>query len=145
MATGELRSEPSVILYAAQKVAAVSGTFTTTGKVTLVAAPGAGKYIVLKFLRLIAHVTTVLASATVGDDVHVDVNEDATRFATLGIIAAANDAVGTKYDLLASNPLVIPGGYKLAANKALKVGSGASITTGVIRVTGHVGYDIVDR
>ena len=62
----------------------------------------------------------------------------------LGRIAGATDAAGTAYTFFASSPFKLDNGIQLAAaNNVLKIGTTATITSGVIRVIGVVAGDEV--
>lgn len=104
--------------------------------------PATGKTVVLKFAQLYAYVTTVLSGATAGDGPALLDNAAATPLLMLGRIAAATDAAGTAYTFFASTPFKLDNGIPLAAaNRVLRIGTTATITTGVIRVIGVVAGD----
>lgn len=129
-------------------------SFTTTGLATLVAASST-KYIRVWAMKVQAYVTTVLASATVGDPLLVvddvigtpvghfrfEASSTATRAGQGGFVVAANDAVTVHYGW--SNEDFGNAGFRLSAkNHALKVGLANTITTGVIAVRGWVLYSL---
>ena len=125
-------------------------SFTTTGLATLVT-PTTGKRLRVFAIRVQAYVTTVLASATVGDpllvcdnaidtpviDFRLGPNATATRAAQGGYVVAANDAVTVHYGW-AEEDFGLAGIKLGAVNNALKVGLANTITTGVIAVRGYI-------
>lgn len=125
-------------------------SFTTTGLATLVT-PTSGKKLRIFKIRVQAYVTTILASATVGDpllvvdnvigtpivDFRLGPNATATRAAQGGYVVAANDATTVHYGWAEED--YGTGGLLLsAADNVLKVGLANTITTGVIAVRGYV-------
>lgn len=104
--------------------------------------PATGKKFVLKYALLYGYVTTNLAGATVGDGPMLLDNAAATPLLVLGRIAATTDAAGTAYTFFATTPFKLDNGIEsAAANNVLKIGTTATITTGVIRVIGVVAGD----
>lgn len=118
-----------------------STTITGTTLATLWT-PATGKKFVLKYALLYGYVTTVLSGATVGDGPMLLDNAVATPLLVLGRIAAATDAVGTAYTFFATTPFKLDNGIESAtANNVLKIGTTATIGSGVIRVIGVVAGD----
>jgi len=128
----------------------VHTSFTTTGLATCVT-PTSTKTLRIFKIRLQAYVTTILASATVGDpllvvdnvigtpviDFRLGPNATATRAAQGGYVVAANDATTVHYGWAEED--FGTSGIKLsAADNVLKVGLANTITTGVIAVRGYV-------
>lgn len=128
----------------------VDTSFTTTGLATAWA-PTSGKFLRIYQVDLEAYVTTVLASATIGDRLRLcdnvvgnfikgfafDAATTATRAAQGGSIVSATDAITVHYGRCQID--FGPYGVRLGTvSNALKVGLSATITTGVIAVTGFV-------
>jgi hypothetical protein len=121
-----------------------TGTTITTTTLANIWTPATGKTVVLKYALLYAYVTTALSGATAGDGPALLDNAVASPLLVLGRIAAAADAVGTAYTFFASTPFKLDNGIQLAAaNNVLKIGTTATIGSGVIRVIGVVAGDEV--
>ena len=119
-----------------------TGVVLTGNTAATIWTPATGKTVVVKYALLYAYVTTVLSGATVGDGPAIVDNAVATPLLILGRIAAAADAAGTAYTFFASNPFKLDNGIQLAAaNNVLKIGTTATIGSGVIRVIGVVAGD----
>jgi hypothetical protein len=139
----DFKKQPNYFDGLAAKNAHAAGTITTTGTLTVLAAPGAGLYYRIKAISFFGVVTTVLA----GTGVRLDLEDTAgTDIFTLSSMAA-NQAAGTVLGPSNSRGvIVLPGkGIKSpVANLGIRIAPDATLSTGVTNVAIDIFYSVVD-
>lgn len=126
---------PNTAQYGNSSVIQVSTTFNGTTLATIWT-PAAGRRITFKGCSLRARVTTALVGATPGDAIYLCDNAIGSLLSSIGIIGTATDAAGKDFG---ATYFDMDMGYRLAATgNVIKVGTTATIGTGVIAVHGFV-------